>query len=746
MKFNVHLTWIRNVTTAAVSAALLGGCLSDSKDEEIANAPPTTGVVVSGSVGDGPVVGANIDIRDAAGNLMAQMQSDANASYNISISAVSGDFPLALEASGGSDLVTNQAPDFMLKGAAFDSGAQTVANLSPFSTFAVMLTEYLAGGATANNLENAQEIVSSALNSGLDSLAATGPMTTPIDASNISEMVKASETLSEIVRRTRDLMQNAGFTANGDSIVAVLASDLTDGVIDGLGAIDTDSRTAAVSTIVAAQVLLESMANELHVNGNNATSAMAAAIDEVSPSTPTTTLDQLPVTADMIAKARIGLAAAFAVNEDPAISQLHAIVSDLQAGQSATSVRIVLPSDYRGILRDVLDAIAVADATTINLVNSIARTNGDLAPDNLAPSIQGTPATSVQVGNLYSFTPVASDADDDMLTFSVTNQPSWAIFDSLTGQLSGTPIAGDVGTYSNIVISVSDGEFSASLNAFAIEVTESNATPTISGTPAATVDAGADYSFTPTASDPDGDTLTFSITNQPSWASFNSSTGRLSGTPADVDAGTYGGIVISVSDGEFTVGLPAFSITVNSVVVNTPPEISGTPADNVNEGQSYSFVPDANDAEGDTLSFSISGEPSWADFDTSTGALTGTPSAGDVGVYTNIVISVSDGQESASLPAFSITVNAISLGSATLDWTAPTQNEDGTDLTDLAGFKLYWGTTPGNYTDSVTIDNPTVTTYLVENLAPGTYEFVATSFNEEGVESRYSGAATKVVQ
>jgi hypothetical protein len=90
-------------------------------------------------------------------------------------------------------------------------------------------------------------------------------------------------------------------------------------------------------------------------------------------------------------------------------------------------------------------------------------------------------------------------------------------------------------------------------------------------------------------------------------------------------------------------------------------------------------------------------------------------------------------------------VNAIALGSATLDWTAPTQNEDGSDLTDLAGYKLYWGTTPGSYPNSATIDNPSVTTYVVDNLSPGTYEFVATSYNTAGVESRYSGAATKVI-
>jgi len=200
-----------------------------------------------------------------------------------------------------------------------------------------------------------------------------------------------------------------------------------------------------------------------------------------------------------------------------------------------------------------------------------------------------------------------------------------------------------------------------------------------------------------------------------------------------------------VSDGEFSAGLAAFSITVNAVASNSPPQIAGTPATSINEGQAYSFTPNASDPDGDTLTFSITNQPSWASFNTSTGGLQGTPGAADVGVYSNIVISVSDGQASDSLPAFDISVEAISLGSATLSWTAPTENEDGTTLTDLDGYKLYWGTTSGSYPNSVTIDNPTVTTYVVDNLSPGTYEFVATAFNTAGVESRFSGTATKIV-
>jgi hypothetical protein len=178
---------------------------------------------------------------------------------------------------------------------------------------------------------------------------------------------------------------------------------------------------------------------------------------------------------------------------------------------------------------------------------------------------------------------------------------------------------------------------------------------------------------------------------------------------------------------------------------NASPTISGSPPSAINVGDLYSFVPNASDADGDTLTFSVENKPGWASFDTGTGQLSGQPTLADVGVYSNVRISVSDGTATASLSTFTISVDQVGTFSTTLSWTPPTQNEDGTVLEDLAGYKIYWGTTPGVYTNSVSVDAG-LTTYVVENLAPGTYEFVATSFNAAGVESVYSNTATKVLQ
>jgi len=100
------------------------------------------------------------------------------------------------------------------------------------------------------------------------------------------------------------------------------------------------------------------------------------------------------------------------------------------------------------------------------------------APVNSAPVISGTPATSVVTGNSYFFQPTATDADRDRLSFRISNKPAWASFSRKTGELSGSPKTVNVGTYSNIVISVSDRKTSTSMPAFNIRV---QATPVQNG-------------------------------------------------------------------------------------------------------------------------------------------------------------------------------------------------------------------------------------------------------------------------
>jgi VCBS repeat-containing protein len=98
-----------------------------------------------------------------------------------------------------------------------------------------------------------------------------------------------------------------------------------------------------------------------------------------------------------------------------------------------------------------------------------------------------------------------------------------------------------------------------------ISVTAVNDIPTITGSPATTVEEDALYNFIPTANDVDGDLLTFSIVNKPTWATFSTETGELSGTPTNDHVGTTTDIVITVSDGALFASLSAFDLTVTNV-------------------------------------------------------------------------------------------------------------------------------------------------------------------------------------
>ena len=254
-----------------------------------------------------------------------------------------------------------------------------------------------------------------------------------------------------------------------------------------------------------------------------------------------------------------------------------------------------------------------------------------------------------------------SDVDNALSGTNITilTQPASGIVTQMSnGFVLYIPTTDYIGVDSFTYL-ISDGTLDSATATVNLTVTNTNDTPTIGGTPAITVAEDSTYSFIPTASDTDiGDVLSFGIINKPSWASFNSSSGDISGTPRNSDVGVYPNIIITVSDlGSLSNDLTAFSITV--INVNDGPVISGAPASSVIEDTIYSFTPTASDPDGDKLTFSVTGLPSWANFNASTGAITGTPLNTDVGVYPNVIITVSSlGSLSNVLATISITVLA----------------------------------------------------------------------------------------
>jgi hypothetical protein len=100
-------------------------------------------------------------------------------------------------------------------------------------------------------------------------------------------------------------------------------------------------------------------------------------------------------------------------------------------------------------------------------------------------------------------------------------------------------------------------------------------------------------------------------------------------------------------------------------------------------------------------------------------------------------------------PAQSVVTSAptatMATGRVALSWTPPTENTDGSALSNLSGYRVYFGTRADALTQSVQITNPGLTAYVIENLPQGTTYFAVAAYNASGAESALSGVGSKTI-
>lgn len=256
-----------------------------------------------------------------------------------------------------------------------------------------------------------------------------------------------------------------------------------------------------------------------------------------------------------------------------------------------------------------------------------------------------------------SFTSPISNGGSAITSYAVIASPGGA---TVSGAASPITFSGLTnGTAYTFTVTATNAVGTSVVSAASNSVTPqpSNSVPTIAGSPILTINQGASYLFTPTASDSPGDTLSFSILNKPVWATFNATTGTLSGTPSNQDVGMTNDIIISVSDGTLSASLPAFNLSV--VDVNDAPTISSTAITVATEAMAYSYTFTASDADvDDVLTLSAVAIPSWLSFNAVTGLLSGTPSNADVGSHA-VTLRVTDTDGLTAEQSFSITVTNV---------------------------------------------------------------------------------------
>jgi hypothetical protein len=293
-----------------------------------------------------------------------------------------------------------------------------------------------------------------------------------------------------------------------------------------------------------------------------------------------------------------------------------------------------------------------ADSTTDELTIDIAPPTGySVSIDQTDINLTNDTALSftlagAEVGGIYSYT--ISDGANSLTGSGTITTSSEQIANIDVSSLEETTLT------LTVVLTDSLGNIGASTTDTVVKLY--NQAPVISGIPPTTITEDANYSFTPSATDANGDTLIYSMTGAPSWLTINSSTGFVSGTPTNSDVATTNGIVITATDPtNASDSLTAFNLTVTNT--NDAPVISGTPPTTIAEDANYSFTPSAADADGDTLTYSMAGAPSWLTINSSTGFVSGTPTNSDVATTNGIVITATDPTNASdSLTAFNLTV------------------------------------------------------------------------------------------
>ena len=348
------------------------------------NPPPSqtapTPIQISGSVGDGPITGATLRAFNRLGTQIANFGSDGQANYTTTLVESASNFPIQIRAQGGTDIVTGTAPDFELVSAIMTPTAAATNNLNPHSTMMVKSASRHNRGLDANSLASARTSVMNHMNFGLEFSMIADPMTMAISESNVAAVVKASESFGEMIRRTRDALvafgyRSGGAVVTGDAIMAALAADLIDGVIDGRGASGTDRRIAAVASIATAQVLYEAMLNRLFVGGSDATSRMDNAIRLIRPNAPAdATTANVGVPLPMLIQAAVTMEAAATLTGDPEIGALLSDTLTIGSGSKPAAIRNIISESAGPALAGALTRIAGGAPADIDTVNRVVRT------------------------------------------------------------------------------------------------------------------------------------------------------------------------------------------------------------------------------------------------------------------------------------------------------------------------------------------------------------------------------------
>jgi len=367
---NVHSKLLTTILiVAALGACSGGGGGSSNQPSQQSGSQISTsdlsqqsGFAITGSIGDGPIVDAEVVVRDRNGEVVATGQSDQEANYTIDIPADAA-LPLTIHVTGGTDLVTGRSADFELVAMINETGLQT-ANVSPLTTVAVKAAQ-CRGTETVTGMNKSWDDLAGFFTVGFDRTELGDPMTQLINENNIETAVLANEALGELIRRTGSAF---GGSIPLDQIVDVLACDLADGALDGqaIGDFEQDEkRIFAVARASELVIRLEVVTGALRVDGMDATSAMNSAIRTIMPKVHDADVNNVPVTQDSLEDTIVVIDELMSVLPDPELPGLRAVLAGASPVTATDALEAEMDSATLATLNGMADRIALMDMWTI---------------------------------------------------------------------------------------------------------------------------------------------------------------------------------------------------------------------------------------------------------------------------------------------------------------------------------------------------------------------------------------------